>query len=597
MTSTVLTPPAASPTAGRYRWLAAIACICSALLYLNALDNPYVYDDVRTVLDNPSIGDVGNVQAIVYREMTRPVVNFSYALDMALWGTPGVDRQEDLRLLAGFHLTNILLHAINVLLLFQLARLVVQDLAARGRNQVTARKATVIAFTTAAGFGMHPMMTESVGYISGRAEVLCGTFFLLALMAARRWMRGAGRAWLAVAFSVWVAALLSKEIAATWPLVLLGYDRLVLESDPARSRRRWRRVLGPLLGLTVALGLVRVAVLVFVENPGDAVVMWSHLLVEIEVAFRYFLLLVWPVGQTIFHQISPPGWPPAPLLLLAIVWLTAWVAVAIRIREREGGIALGMLWFLLLLAPSSALVLLNLGEPMAEHRVYLASAGFFLTAGFLVARLWALFDTRTPERRLGLRVALAGLLTVLGGLTVERNTVWSDPLALWTEATRRAPDVWVPHVMVGELLQNRGAHEDALASYRRAIALRPDEPIPYARLGLCLAELGRLGEAREAFENALRLDPDSPIGHNGLGAVAMLAGEHDTARRHYEEALLRVPDDVAARQSLALLYETVWHNPGEAVRLCEEVRRIAPATPGIDACIERNRARLPADSR
>lgn len=597
MTSRVLTTPAAPPTAGRYRWLAAIACLCSALLYLNALDNPYVYDDVRTVLDNPSIEDVGNVRAIVYREMTRPVVNFSYALDTALWGTPGVDRHQDLRLLAGFHLTNLLLHAINILLLFHLARLMVGDLAARGRDPVTAGKATVIAFTAAAGFGMHPMMTESVGYISGRAEVLCGTFFLLALLAARRWMRGAGRVWLATAFALWVAALLSKEIAATWPLVLLGYDRLVLETDPARSRRRWRRVLGPLLGLTVALGLVRVAVLVIVENPGGAVVMWSHGLVEIEAAFRYFLLLVWPVGQTIFHQVSPPAWPPAPLLLLAALWMAAWIAVAVRVRDREGGIALGMLWFLLLLAPSSALVLLNLGEPMAEHRVYLASAGFFLASGFLVARLWARFDTRTAERRLGLRVALAGILTVLGGLTIERNAVWADPLALWTEAAQRAPDVWVPHVMVGGLLQDRGAGEEAIAAYRRAIALRPDEPIPHARLGLCLAELGRLDEAREAFENALRLDPASPIGHNGLGAVAMLAGHPDSARRHYEDALQHVPDDVAARQSLALLYETVWHNPGEAVRLCEEVRRIAPATPGIDACIERNRARLPVDSR
>lgn len=581
----------------RYRWLATIACLFSALLYLNALDNPYVYDDVRTVLDNPSLEDARDVRAIVYREMTRPLVNFSYALDAAIWSTPGVERQLDSRLLAGFHLTNVLLHAINVLLVFWLARQVMEDLAARGAHQATAGKATVIAFTTAAGFGMHPMMTESVGYISGRAEVLCGTFFLLALLAARRWMRGAGRGWLAAAFTLWVAALLSKEIAATWPLVLLAYDRLVLESDLERSRRRWRRVLGPLLGLTVALGLVRVAVLVVVENPGTAVVMWSHVLVEVEAVFRYFRLLIWPVGQSIFHQVSPPAWPPAPLLVLAMLWMAVWIAVAVRIRHRAGGIALGMFWFLLLLAPSSSLVLLNLGEPMAEHRVYLASVGFFLVVGFLTARLWALFDTRTAKRRFGLRVALAGILTVLGGLTVERNTLWADPLALWTEAAQRAPEVWVPHVMVGGLLQDRGAHDDAIAAYRRAIALRPDEPIPHARLGLCLAELGRLDEAREAFETALRLDPDSPIGHNGLGAVAMLAGDHEAARRHYEEALRRFPLDIASRQSLALLHETVWQNPGEAVRLCEEVRQIAPATPGIDACIERNRARVSAGSR
>jgi hypothetical protein len=595
VTAKVLSPPAVPPTAGRYRWLVSVACICSALLYLNALDNPYVYDDVRMVLDNPSLGDVRDLRTIVYREITRPIVNLSYALDTAIWRTPGADAASDLRLLAGLHLTNILLHTANVLLLFLLARRVVEDRMAAGRHVAGNGKASVTAFVAAAGFGMHPMMTESVGYISGRAEMLCALFFLLALLAGRRWLRGGGRPWLAGAFGLWVAALLSKEVAAMWPLILLAYDRLILQSDPERSRRRWRRVLGPLLGLTVALGLARVAVLVFVENPDEAVVIWQHAFVEIEVIFRYVGLLVWPVGQTIFHQVGQATWPPSLLLLLATAWLALWVAAAVRLRASHGALSFGMFWFLLLLLPSSALVVLNLGEPMAEHRVYLASAGFFLVLGLLVARLWAFLDTRTPERRVGLRVVLAGYLTVLGGLTVQRNEVWADPLALWAESARRAPDIWVPHVMMGGILQERGAQHEAAAAFRRAIALRHDEPIAHARLGLVLAELGRLDEAREAFAHALRLDPDSPIGHNGLGAIAILSGRHDDARRHYEEALARRPDDVAARQSLALLHETVWHNPAEAVRLCEEVRRIAPATPGIDACIERNRARLPAD--
>ncbi len=86
--------------------------------------------------------------------------------------------------------------------------------------------------------------------------------------------------------------------------------------------------------------------------------------------------------------------------------------------------------------------------------------------------------------------------------------------------------------------------------------------------------------------------PTSAVGHNGLGAVALLERKPDEARRHYEDALAHHPNDVAARQSLAMLYETVWQNPAEALRLCDEVRRIAPRTPDIDACIERNRARL-----
>lgn len=581
------TPPPRSVQTRRLRWLAAVAAAFSALIYVNALDNPYVYDDFRTVLNNPSIEDVWEVKAIVYREITRPVVNFSYALDRAFFGDS----------LIGHHAMSVLLHALTVLLLFQVARRVVEDQAARrqARGQ-PALRTTVVAFAAAAIFGLHPMMTESVGYISGRSEVLCAVFFLAALLSARRWMLGAGRVWLVAAFGLWLAALLSKEIAVMWPLVLLGYDRLVIGGDAAASRRRWRRVLAPLLGLTVIAGLARVAVLLLVENPDGGDLYLRYGLVEIEVAFRYFTLLVWPADQSIFHQVSEVTWPPAPRMLLSLVWLAVWIGTAWKLARLDGGVALGMLWFLLLLVPSAVLVILNLGEPMAEHRVYLASAGFFLAFGLIIGHVWTFFDTRTPRSRLALRVTLAAWLTVLGGLTVLRNEVWGDPVRLWLDAAEKAPDIWVPHVMLGVALQERGAAAEAIVAFRRAIHLRPTEQAPYMRLGIALAETGRLADARSTFEVLLSIDPRSAVGHNGLGAVATLERRHDEARGHYERALAFHPTDVAARQSLAMLYETVWHNPSEALRLCEEVRRVAPTTPDIDACITRNRANLQSGS-
>ena len=128
-------------------------------------------------------------------------------------------------------------------------------------------------------------------------------------VAARRWLVGHGRVWLATAFGLWVCAMLSKEIGAIWPLVLLGYDRLVIAGDVEVSRQRWRRVLGPLLGLTVVAGLVRVAVLILVENSDGAQVIWRYAFVEVEVIFRYFSMLLWTGQQSIFHQVSEVTWP------------------------------------------------------------------------------------------------------------------------------------------------------------------------------------------------------------------------------------------------------------------------------------------------
>jgi tetratricopeptide (TPR) repeat protein len=557
-----------------------LAAAISALLYVNALDNPFVYDDFRTVLNNPSIEDVWQIRTIVYREITRPVVNFSYAFDRAIFGEGPF----------GHHLTSVALHALVVLLLFQVARRSVEDLPTAADG--TRLRATVVAFTTAATFGFHPLMTEAVGYISGRSEVICAVFFLGALLSARRWLKGEGRVFLSTAFVLWVLALLSKEIAAVWPLVLLGYDRLVLRGSPEVSRRRWRRVLGPLLGLTVLAGLVRVAVLLVVENPDGGEFIWRFAIVEIEVAFRYFSLLLSPSGQSIFHQISELRFPPAPMTVVAILWLVAMLVAAVRLMRFDSVISLGLVWFLLILVPSAVLVILNLGEPMAEHRAYLAAAGLLLALGRVVGHLWNVFDTRTTRSRMLLRFCLAAWLTVLGGLTVLRNEVWADPVRLWLDAAEKAPAIWVPHVMLGAALQEQGATKEAVVAYRRALGLRPVEKITYMRLGLALAELGQLDEARAAFERLLVLDPTGVVGHNGLGAVATLQGRHDEARKHYEEALRLHPQDVAARQSLAMLHEGVWHNPAEALRLCEEVRRIAPKTPDVDDCIARNRAAL-----
>src|SRR5207244_4388477 len=145
--------------------------LLAGLVYLNALHNPFVYDDYHTVVANPSIQDLRNIRALVLGDVSRPVINTSYAIDRAFWGTEPF----------GFHLTNVLLHMINVVLLWHLARRLSAD--------------RIVAASAAALFAVHPMMTEAVGYVSGRSELLCATWFLAALLCGRRWLLGGGARW------------------------------------------------------------------------------------------------------------------------------------------------------------------------------------------------------------------------------------------------------------------------------------------------------------------------------------------------------------------------------------------------------------------
>jgi cytochrome c-type biogenesis protein CcmH/NrfG len=560
------------------------AVLLAGLVYVNGLSNPFVYDDHRLIVENRSLLDLKDLQAIVQHEVARPVLNLSYAVDRALWGPAPL----------GFHVTNVLLHVLNVGLLFVLAWRIVNDRRARGSSvAVKEPRPEVVAFAAAVLFGVHPMMTQAVGYVSGRSEVLCATFFLLALLSLRRWLISrTGRVeWLLLTIVLWILALASKEIAAMFPAVVLCYG-LLAAPDPAQRRRMLWLCL-PLLAVSVVVVAVRLAVLAWIEHPGQLAVHWRYGLVEMDVVRRYLMLVVLPRGQTIYHAIAPIDSLLDLRALLGLGTVSLLVGVAWWSRRAEGLVSFGLLWFLLLLVPSSGLVMLDRGEPMAEHRVYLASCGLFLAVGAAIGRLAIRMARARPHIRVAMgAVAVLSVLT-LSAHTLLRNATWADPIVLWTEAVGKAPYSWLPRLLLAEALQDRGCREDVVVAYRNAIRLGPEEPTGYRKVGGCLIELGRLDEASAMFEALHNLDPRSPEASNGLGAIALVKGQTYLARRHFLQTLTLDPLNIPAHRMLAAIEEGAG-NLSAALRLCEEVRQVAPETPGNDDCIRRNRARLDA---
>jgi Flp pilus assembly protein TadD len=536
-------------------------------VYLNALHNPFVYDDYHTVAANPSIVTLTNLRAIVSHDMTRPLVNASYAVDRALWGAGPF----------GFHLTSLLLHLLNVVLLFQIAR--------RLDSRVE------VAFAAAALFAVHPMMTESVGYVSGRAEVLCATWFFSAILCGRRWLGGEGTRWAIFTVGFWAAGLATKETAAMFPLTLLAYDWTTTPDAFSEKRHRFLFVHLPLLAVAVFAGLIRVAVL-RIEYGGAASIHWSYALIALDVARRYVTLILNPAGQAMFHEVAPVGSIFAPRALIALAALLLAGAFAWSMRRRAGLVSFGIIWFLLLLVPSSVLIVLDQGEPMAEHRVYLASAGLFLAAGAGIGQLRAWSERVGGRARFLVPTILVLVLTSFAIDTVIRNTIWASPVALWREAVDLAPGHFRPRLLLGEALQDAGRRDEAVAEYRTAIELRPADETGYVKLGQCLIDMGRWNEATDAFARLQALNPQSVPAAMGLGTVAVLSNHPETARQHFLNIIDQDPRSVPARQALAALDEGSLDNPAESLRLCEEIQRVAPGTPGSEDCIRRSRGRL-----
>jgi hypothetical protein len=558
----------ASRAKSRVVWSAGCAAVLAALVYLNALDNPFVYDDYHLIVDNTSILNGADLQSVIVRDITRPVVTLSYALDTWLWGRQPV----------GYHLTNVVLHVVNVLLVFWVAYLASED----RRRQVHQRlwrdaSPIVVAFMTSAVLAVHPMMTQAVGYISGRSEVAYSVFFLLAFLAGRRWMLQGGAQWWSACVGLWMVAILAKESAAMLPLVLIVYDRFVLDAGPSERRRRFLRLQLPLLAVTLAAGAVRVGVLMFVEYPGEVGPDWRLALVAADAFWRYLVMLVSPRGQSIFHALPLIDSLRSPRVVADLLGLVGFVVLVSMLRRRHSVMAFGLGWFALLLVPSSGLLILGLGEPMAEHRVYLSAVGLFLAGGCAFSAIW------THSRSRNVAVAGAALfLVALGFQTVVRNAIWEDPVALSLEAVELAPRHWMPRILAGEALRQNGRCDEAVVEYRAAIVIRPGDEYPYTMLARCLIQTQRLGEAEDVLRQLKAINPASQDASIGLGVFALLGGRSDEARQHFQDVLARDPGRAQAGLLLALIDGSLPAE--ERRRLCGGLQTVAGGSTAIAAC-------------
>jgi tetratricopeptide (TPR) repeat protein len=220
----------------------------------------------------------------------------------------------------------------------------------------------------------------------------------------------------------------------------------------------------------------------------------------------------------------------------------------------------GMFWFLLLLVPPAVLVMLDRGEPMAEHRLYVAACGLFLTGGttaaWVVARVEGLGQRVTIATYAFFAVAILSLC----GHTLVRNAIWGDPVMLWVEAVQGAPQHWRAWLLLGEALYHADRREEAVAAYKHALELRPQELGGYVKLARYQTELGHLEEATQTYERLQSLDPESSIASTGLGTVAMMSGRPEEAKRHFLRSLDLYPQDVVAREFLAQVEAIIAQN-------------------------------------
>lgn len=551
--------------------------LATAAIYAGVLRGPFVFDDLNierlALLRIHRLSEIGALLAAP--GIPRKVGMASFALNVYAGGPEPF----------GFHLVNLVLHALNGALLFALAFRLLARLP-RGREEPAWALRT--AALGAALWLAHPVQTQAVSYVWQRFTSLSSFFFLGSLLAFVDARTHARPRWplYAASAACGLLALGTKENAATLPLFILLIERLFLREGPRRTGKRTVYAALGLVALFLAIAAVflgpRFLRLMEADYQRRGFTPVERLLTEARVVVYYLGLLLYPRPSRLNVDYDYPLStsllrPPTTLLCLAAI--AAALAFAFRRLDRRPGLAFAILWFFGNLAIESTVIPLDL---VHEHRLYLPSMGA------LVLLAAALLGSPLHEKAKG-AVSLA-LILVLGAWSIERNRLWADPVLLWQDSARKSPDKARVHGNLGKAYVDRGDDARAQAEFERAIRLDPGLIGAYNNLALIYLErLDEPASARSVLETALARRPDDLDTRMNLGVACLRLGDFRPAAAHLEAALAL--DAAKGPQSfcnLGLAYLGLGDH-GKAFKTVEQGLARWPGEPSLVALLEQAR--------
>ena len=498
-----------------------IILVLGAIVYLNSLLGTFIWDDIPLIVTNLHIRDIGYIprlftENIYHQDMIgrfyRPVLMAAFALDYKSWGLEPF----------GYHLTNFLLHLANAVLIFNIVLLIF------GRRS--------LAFLTALFFVLHPVQTEAVAYISGRADPLSAFFCLVSLMFFIEHFGRDGsskRLYYAASALFFVFGLLTKEIVALLPFIFILYEACF---GKFRLKGLYKYI--PFAGILCAYAFVRHIALLNVKNVSlvsDFSPLFSRLLTIPSVVVTYFKILLFPVGLHMERSdfvLDPVVSLPDPRFIISSIFLIAFGIVLWLIRKRHKAVLFGFLWFILSLLP--VLNISPINAFVAEHWLYFPSVGFFLAASYIFL---GAFNFRSI--RLCILSFLIVICALLGVLTIRQNYVWRDPVIFYKYTLRFSPQSARVHTNLGVAYSNLKLYKEAEREYLEAIHLDPFSRhtfYHYLNLGALYDATGKEDEALSTYEKAIAINPSLPLAYRFTGNIYYRRGKYQEAIKFYKKA-------------------------------------------------------------
>ena len=487
---------------------AALIIILGFAVYGNSLNGEFIWADNALVRDNAYIRDSRYIQNIFTEDIGsgagiesnsyRPLQMLTYMMDYRLWNL-------DAR---GYHLSNILLHIWVALAVYWLLNILYHD--------------RLLCLLGSVLFLVHPINTEAVAYISGRADPLSSLFMLLCFIL---YIKATG-SWNPIIYLLcllsFALALLSRENSLILPALLILFHYAF------RQRLKARTFL-PMLGIAFMYILLRLTLLDYLlPGNSDAKAVFENLPGFLVAVTNYTRLLLFPFnlhmeyGQRIFKLTDLRA-------ILGLMIMSGCLIYAFRKRNQNRLLFFSVFWLFIALLPQSNIYPIN--AYMAEHWLYLPSIGFFLILSKGLTSFYATGNLKRPAV-----LFTAGLLAFYSFMTIQQNNYWRQPIIFFERTIRFVPDS--PELLncLGTAYADADKKDEAIATYRKAIGLDPDYAMAHFNLGNAYSSLGRKQEAIAYYKKAIELNPGYAKAYYNLAVLYYEQRNYELANDYYQRA-------------------------------------------------------------
>ena len=438
---------------------------------------------------------------------------------------------------AGHHITNLLLHVLNTLLLFWVFRKMTGSVWPS-------------AFV-AAVFALHPLHVESVAWVAERKDVLSTLFWLGTMIAYVRYAERCGTGNYLLVVLMFGLGLMAKPMLVTLPCVLLLLDYWPLKRFDKFSIK-WLIVEKiPLFVLAAGSSIITF----FVQQKGGAVIQLEFVSVSSRLGnalvsyIGYIGKMIYPSGLAVLYPYPAEGvgsWRP----LVAVALLAGLTLFFIRLAGKQRYALVGWLWYLVTLVPVLGMVQVG-SQAMADRYTYIPSIGIFVVVA------WGLSDLLNRWKNKRVILSISALITILLATLATRIQVghWRNSIALYEHTLNVTEHNFIIHGNYGKVLDEDGRTEEAIEQYQNVLEIRPDRADAHYSLGVLFWETVKQPQSIAHYQKAVQLEPDMTKAIYNLATALMKISRYDEAAGHFRKVLELRPDHAVAHFNLGVVLD------------------------------------------